>query len=58
MDKEFSLIDRLKTMGNIGWNPIGLEAATEIERLLLENEILSDRIICLEAALKTLSNNK
>jgi hypothetical protein len=31
------LIKRLRTMGNSGWNPIGNEAADEIERLTAEN---------------------
>jgi len=30
---EFSLLKRLRTMAGIGWNPIGDEAADEIERL-------------------------
>ncbi len=28
-----TLVKRLRTMGNTGWNPIGNEAADEIERL-------------------------
>lgn len=35
-ENSHSLIDRLRTMGNSGWNPIGNEAADEIIRLRAE----------------------
>jgi hypothetical protein len=36
----YTLLERLRTMGNSGWHPIGNEAADEIEKLQLENASL------------------
>lgn len=40
----YSLIKRLRTMSNMGWHPIGNEAADEIERLQAENVRLKNII--------------
>lgn len=55
MTNRFSLLNRLRTMGKTGWNPIGNEAADEIElkqvrieELELENQKLN---VVVEAAL-------
>ena len=39
---KYTLVRRLRTMAAIGWNPIGDEAADEIERLQSKVNILLD----------------
>lgn len=48
MSTTIDLVKRLRTMAKIGWNPIGDEAADEIERLWAEIERLWARVAELE----------
>lgn len=43
---KYSLVSRLRTMAAIGWNPIGAEAAYEIERLQSKVNMLEDDLRC------------
>lgn len=43
---KYTLVRRLRTMAAIGWNPIGDEAADEIERLQFKVNILEDALRC------------
>lgn len=43
---KYSLVSRLRTMAVIGWNPIGAEAADEIERLQSKVNMLEDALRC------------
>lgn len=43
---KYPLIRRLRTMAAIGWNPIGDEAADEIERLQTKVNTLEDALRC------------
>ena len=42
MKHSIPLLERLRLMGQLEWNPIGNEAADEIERLSAENSRLED----------------
>ena len=43
---KYPRIRRLRTMAAIGWNPIGDEAADEIERLQYKVNTLEDALRC------------
>lgn len=49
-DTKYPLVKRLRTMAAIGWNPIGDEAADEIERLQSKVNMLEDALRCCSGA--------